>query len=153
MTTETIKFRLGKNPLIKEKIIVLEETDGRKAVIFPQYRVKEEIEHAEVAKEGEVLQLTGKWGTDKKTNKPQFLVDSAYNATYEKELDAAPAKSVKLNNAFGEYSISDSDLVAGNETKYGQIRKEGNPLKEKIYFTDGEHYWYEDSKMKTPCVF
>ena len=98
MTTETIKSRLGKNPLIKEKITVLEETDGRKAVIFPQYRVKEEIEHAEVAKEGEVLQLTGKWGTDKKTNKPQFLVDSAHNATYEKELDAAPVQSIKLNN-------------------------------------------------------
>jgi len=87
MTTETIKFRLGKNPLIKEKIIILEETDGRKAVIFPQYRQKHEIEHAEVAKSGEVLELTGKWGTDKKTGSPQFFIDKAHNASYQEELN------------------------------------------------------------------
>lgn len=86
MQKETIQFRLGKNPLVKEKIIILEEADGRKAVIFPMYRLKHEIEHAEVAQQGEVVELTGKWGTDKKTGQPQFLVDSVRNAKVAKEV-------------------------------------------------------------------
>jgi hypothetical protein len=91
MPTETINFRLAKQPLIKEKIIVLEEANGSKAVIFPMYREKHDIEHAEVAKEGEVLELTGKWGTDKKTGKPQFYVDSAHSAKIAKEVTAVTA--------------------------------------------------------------
>ena len=85
MLKETIKFTLGKQPLIKEKIIILEEADGGKAVIFPMYREKADYAHAEVAAIGEVLELTGKWGTDKKTNAPQFFVDSVYSAKIAKE--------------------------------------------------------------------
>jgi len=85
MQKETIKFKLGKQPLVKEKIIILEEADGSKAVIFPMYREKHDYAHAEVAAAGEVLELTGKWGTDKKTNAPQFYVDKAFNAKVAKE--------------------------------------------------------------------
>jgi len=95
MLKETIKFRLGKAPLVKEKIIVLEEQDGGKAVIFPMYREKHDYAHAEVAVAGEVLELTGKWGTDKKTGSPQFYVDKAYSAKIAKEeLQSSPPVNV-----------------------------------------------------------
>lgn len=85
MQKEKINFRLGRTPMVKPNIIVLTEADGRKAVIFPKYRPAADIAHAEVAKEGEVLELEGIWGTDKKTGKPQFYVDKAFNANIEEE--------------------------------------------------------------------
>jgi hypothetical protein len=97
MLKETIQFTLGKQPLIKEKIIILEEADGGKAVIFPMYREKADYAHAEVAAIGEVLELTGKWGTDKKTNAPQFFVDSVFNAKIAKE-EMQSNPPVNVNN-------------------------------------------------------
>ena len=108
MLKETIKFTLGKQPLIKEKIIILEEADGGKAVIFPMYREKADYAHAEVAAIGEVLELTGKWGTDKKTNAPQFYVDSGklrliFPAIWADNSVSKP--SIRFNATWAKYLI------------------------------------------------
>jgi hypothetical protein len=151
MAAETIKFRLGKNPLIKEKIIILEETDGRKAVIFPQYRIKEEIEHAEVAKEGELLELTGKWGTDKKTGAPQFFVDKAYNTSYAKPWVEEHPK----NKAYAADEVDPvNDFIIGGLSTGGKPIVASDPKEDKKqYYTDGDWYWYQGNAHKTPTSF
>lgn len=153
MAAETIKFRLGKNPLVKEKIIILEEADGRKAVIFPQYRIKEDIEHAEVAKEGEVLELTGKWGTDKKTNAPQFFVDKAFNAKYNDSkpwIENSPKKKTyKPDEVDPEKDFIIGGLSTGGKPIVASDPKEGK----KQYYTDGDWYWYPGNAHKTPTSF
>lgn len=151
MAAETIKFRLAKNPLVKEKIIILEEADGRKAVIFPQYRVKEEIEHAEIAKEGEVLELTGKWGTDKRTNAPQFFVDKAYNAKFNdtKPWVEGPKKKYAAHEVDPVNDFIIGGLSTGGKTIVASEPREGK----KQYYTDGDWYWYEGNKEKTPTSF
>ena len=154
MAAETIKFRLGKNPLVKEKIIILEETDGRKAVIFPQYRIKEEFEHAEVAKEGEVLELKGKWGVDKKSGAPQFFVDSAYNASYSEPFvfEGKPKTNSKAYKADEVDPVNDfivGGLSTGGKPIVASDPKEGK----KQYYTDGDWYWYQGNAHKTPTSF
>lgn len=149
MPTETIKFRLGKQPLIKEKIIVLEEADGRKAVIFPMYREKVEIQHAEIAKEGEILELTGKWGMDKKTGKPQFYVDKAFNAKVAKE--EKTAEPVDINTGMPQSKIKLRKLQDIKDTmlvKYwpGPLFP-GDP-----YAVDPEVDFTESDKVKTFTV-
>ena len=157
MPAEVINFRLGKQPLVKEKIIVLEEADGRKAVIFPQYRLKEEIEHAEIAKTGEVLELTGKWGTDKRTGNPQFFVDKAYNAAINKEVNDININTGKTNNkVYGEYDVNpDKDFIQGGLSNFNNKVITMSEPKEgcKQYYTDGDYYWYEHSRDKCPTVF
>ena len=157
MLKETIKFKLGKAPLVREKIIVLEEADGSKAVIFPQYRLKEEIEHAEIAKLGEVLELTGKWGTDKKTGNPQFFVDKAYNAELSKESNPVNVNIGKTNGkVYGEYDINpDKDFIAGGLSNFNNKPIVVSEPKEnqQQYYTDGDFYWYKTSKEKCPTVF
>ena len=151
MAAETIKFRLGKNPLIKEKIIILEETDGRKAVIFPQYRIKEEFEHAEVAKEGEVLELKGKWGVDKKSGAPQFFVDSAYNASYTKPwVEESPKKKAYAPDQVDPVN----DFIIGGLSTGGKPIVASDPKEgKKQYYTDGDWYWYQGNAHKTPTSF
>jgi hypothetical protein len=152
MAAETIKFRLGKNPLVKEKIIILEETDGRKAVIFPQYRIKEEIEHAEVAKEGEVLELTGKWGVDKKSGAPQFFVDKAYNAKYN---DSKPWVEQSSKKTYAPDQVDPiNDFIIGGLSTGGKPITITDPREGyKQYYTDGDWYWYEGNAHKTPTSF
>lgn len=155
MTAEKVFFTLAKDPLVKEKIIILEETDGRKAVIFPQYRAKEDIEHAELAKAGEVLELTGKWGTDKRTNAPQFFVDTAFNAKLQKELNSRPPVDVSKGK---KYAADEVDPV--NDFTVGGLSTGGKPIVasepregKKQYFTDGDWYWYPGNTHKTPTSF
>ena len=146
MTAEKLTFKLGKNPLVKDKIIVLEEADGSKAVIFPQYRQKEEIEHAEIAKAGETLDLTGKWGTDKKTGKPQFFVDTAYNAAYQKEVNSRPPVDVsgpKKEEVSIEQimSMPAKDLIPLSQRKMDVSKytfPDGN-----FFYSDGLEVWIE----------
>ena len=70
------------------------------------------------------------------------------------KLDTIELLSTTLPSPNIEWNrIDENDFIIGGETKYGVIRKEGNPLKQRLYFTDDEHYWYEDSEIKTPCVF
>ncbi len=168
MPTEVINFRLGKQPLVKEKIIVLEEADGRKAVIFPMYREKHEIAHAEVAKTGEVLELTGKWGTDKKTGKPQFFVDKAFNAQIAKEEKVI--EPVNINTGLPQVTSSFKlpklkDIKAAMDANYwpGPLFPgdpyavnpevdftESNKIKtfvvtDKIFYTDSIFVWQKDN--------
>lgn len=153
MPTEVINFRLAKQPLIKEKIIVLEEADGRKAVIFPMYREKHDIAHAEIAKEGEVLELTGKWGTDKKTGKPQFYVDKAYNAQISKEVNNL---NVNTGKVYGKYDINPAvDFTVGGKSNFNNKLITMSEPKEgrKQYYTDGDYYWYEGDTKKCPTIF
>ena len=153
MPTEVINFRLAKQPLIKEKIIVLEEADGRKAVIFPMYRLKDDIIHAEVAKKGEVLELTGKWGTDKKTGKPQFFVDKAYNAQISKEVNNLNLNTGKV---YGKYDVNPAvDFTVGGKSNFNNKLITMSEPKEgrKQYYTDGDYYWYEGDTKKCPTTF
>ena len=153
MPTEVINFRLGKQPLVKEKIIVLEEADGRKAVIFPMYREKHEIAHAEVAKTGEVLELTGKWGTDKKTGKPQFFVDKAYNAQIAKEVNNM---NINIGKVYGKYDINpEVDFIVGGLSSFNNKPISLSEPREgrKQYYTDGDWYWYKGDSIKTPTTF
>ena len=152
MAAETIKFRLGKNPLIKEKIIILEETDGRKAVIFPQYRIKEEIQHAEVAKEGELLELTGKWGVDKKSGAPQFFVDSVFNAAYTAPYVFEDKPKTKVYKADEVDPVN--DFIIGGLSTGGKPIVASDPKEDKKqYYTDGDWYWYQGNAHKTPTSF
>ena len=153
MPTEVINFRLGKQPLVKEKIIVLEEADGRKAVIFPMYREKHEIAHAEVAKTGEVLELTGKWGTDKKTGKPQFFVDKAYNAQIAKEVNNM---NINTGKVYGKYDINpEVDFIVGGLSSFNNKPISLSEPREgrKQYYTDGDYYWYQNDTTKCPTTF
>jgi len=160
MPTEVINFRLAKQPLIKEKIIVLEEADGRKAVIFPMYREKHEIAHAEIAKSGEVLELTGKWGVDKKTGKPQFFVDKAHNAKAAKEEKTAEPEtttSFKLPKLKDIKAAMDANywpgpLFAGDPYAVNPAVDfiESDKIKtftvgEKIFYTDSIFVWQKDN--------
>jgi hypothetical protein len=152
MAAETIKFRLGKNPLVKEKIIILEETDGRKAVIFPQYRIKEDIQHAEVAKEGEVLDLTGKWGVDKKSGAPQFFVDSAYNAAYTEPYVFENKPKGKVYKADEVDPVN--DFIIGGLSTAGKPIVASEPREgKKQYYTDGDWEWFQGSTNKMPTSF
>lgn len=155
MPTETMQFRLAKNPLVKETIIVLEEVDGRKAIIFPKYRIKEEYEHAEIAKEGEVLELTGKWGVDKKTGAPQFFVDKAFNAAYQKEGNNININTGKrIQNL--KYGVDvDVDFIIGGLSSYNNkvIVMSQEQQGHEQYFTDGDYYWYKGDKTKAPTSF
>lgn len=151
MPTETINFRLAKQPLIKEKIIVLEEANGSKAVIFPMYREKHDIEHAEVAKEGEVLELTGKWGSDKKTGKPQFYVDRAYSAKIAKEVTSVTVTApVNINTGQPHKTILPKlkDVKAAMEKNFypGELFP-GDP-----YAINPEVDFKESDKIKTFTV-
>ena len=155
MPTETITFRLGKQPLIREKIIVLEEADGRKAVIFPMYREKHDIAHAEIAKSGEVLELTGKWGTDKKTGQPQFYVDRAFNAALEKETSSRPAVDINTGRHYAADEVNPvTDFIQGGLSTAGKLITASEPREgRKQFFTDGDWYWYIGDKKKTPTIF
>lgn len=169
MTTETINFRLGKQPFVKDKIIVLEEADGRKAVIFPMYRPKQDIEHAEVAKAGEMLELTGKWGTDKKTGKPQFYVDKAFNAKMQKEVIIPNEEDIEVAEIpFWEryYAELESQIQMSlmnfvpSASSYPAPLFDGDPyainpevdfnaacfaIGDKTIYTDGKMCWFKDN--------
>jgi hypothetical protein len=148
----TYKGTIAKKPIVKDKVIfsAIRIPNADRPIQLVLFKSTVDKSYADLLATltlNDEITVAGKEQKSKLNNETEISVAEIYLG------DNEPTKSINLNNPFAEYSISDSDLVAGNETKYGQIRKEGNPLKEKIYFTDGEHYWYEDSKMKTPCVF
>jgi hypothetical protein len=137
-TKEVITFRLGQNPLVKPNIIILTEADGRKAIIFPQYRPVEDISHAEVAKAGEVLELEGIWGTDKKTGKPQFYVDKAFNAKIEEVSFYTEEQQQILDEAamdpeYQAWKASENGIITESPAKLNiKIDKYKMPTKEQI---------------------
>jgi hypothetical protein len=141
---KTFKGTIAKEPKVTEKSVFSAiKTDNAsnpiQIVLFTNHRppiIKEILSNVKI---GDEITIIGKLEKNPRNNENQIIIDELYNAQYVKTKD--------------EFDIDENDFIIGNETKYGIISKEGNPLKEKIYFTDGEHYWYEDSEIKIPCSF
>ncbi len=141
---KTFKGTIAKEPKITEKSVfsAIKIDNAEKPiqiVLFINHRpliIKEVLSNVKI---GDEITVVGKLEKNPRNNENQIIIDELYNAQYVKTKD--------------EYDIDENDFIIGGETKYGTIRKEGNPLKQRLYFTDGEHYWYEDSEIKTPCVF
>ena len=143
----TFKGTIAKQPIIKDKVIfsaikMSNETNPVQIVLFKSTVDNKFVELLSSLKLNDEITVAGKMQNNKLNNQREIVIAELYNG-HEAPKDWRDAYAIDPNR----------DFVVGGETEHGIISKEGNPLKERIYFTDGEHYWYEDSEIKTPCFF
>jgi hypothetical protein len=140
---KTFKGTIAKEPKVTEKSVFSAiKTDNAERpiqiVLFTNHRpaiIKEILSNVKI---GDEITVVGKLEKNPRNNENQIIIDELYNAQY-----------IKTKN---EYDIDENDFIIGGETKYGIIQLV-EKAKSLPYYTDGEHYWYEGSEMKTPCSF
>lgn len=143
-----------KEPIVTEnKITTAIKVDNAEkptqVVTFPKYRDAETIANMSAFKINDAVVLYGKLEPNPKTKEMQIIVNKAYFVNETNNAKNAPKKYFTADEVNPE-----TDFIVGGLSTGGNIISLSEPREgRKQYYTDGNWYWYEGNKYKTPTTF
>jgi len=145
-----------KEPIVQDKkvttAIKLENVDKPvQVILFTRYRDAETIANVKSFNVGSQAVIYGKKERNPKTKEMQIVINKAYFANNKGFSKQSPAKE-----SYGKYDINpEVDFIQGGLSSFNNKPISLSEPREgrKQYFTDGDYYWYEGDKTKTPTSF
>jgi hypothetical protein len=143
-----------KEPIIKEKVIITalkmpNRENPIQMVVFPAYRDAETIDNIKAFKIDDSVIVYGNEETNPKSKERQIIINKAYPKDGSSNAKQSPKTSYGPDEVNPETDFIIGGLSTGGKTIVASDPREGK----KQYYTDGDWYWYEGNKHKTPTSF
>jgi hypothetical protein len=143
-----------KEPIIKEKVIITaikmpNRENPIQMVAFPAYRDAETIDNIKSFKINDSVVVYGNEETNPKSKERQIIINKAYPTDGTTNAKQSPKASYGADEVNAETDFIIGGLSTGGKPIVVSDPKEGH----KQYYTDGDWYWYEGNKHKTPTSF
>ena len=149
-TGTIVKEQIVSDKKITTAIKLTEASNPVQVVTFPAYRDAETIANMKMFKINDAVILYGKEERNPKTKEMQIIINKAYFANNKGFSKQSPAKE-----SYGSDEVNpETDFIIGGLSTGGKPIVASEPKEgHKQYYTDGDWYWYEGNKHKTPTSF
>jgi hypothetical protein len=143
-----------KEPIVKDKIIISairlpNRENPIQMVVFPAYRDAETVDNIKAFKIDDKVIIYGNEETNPKSKERQIIINKAYPKDGASNAKQSPKASYGPDEVNPETDFIIGGLSTGGKTIVASEPREGR----KQYYTDGDWYWYEGNKHKTPTSF